>query len=61
MIDSLNGGQTCRQCRNFIPEGERQDRFFGKVPVKSYCEKFEHNVDPKDGENCLGFLRKLFN
>ena len=60
MIDSLNGGQTCLQCRNFVASGERQDRFFGKLPVKSYCKKFEHTVHPEEGENCLGFLRKIF-
>ena len=62
MIDSLNAGQTCYQCRYFIKEGERKDPFFGPIKVIEYCSKKQKLiVDPwEEGENCKAFLRKLF-
>lgn len=58
MIDSLNAGQTCLQCRHYIKEGKRHDRLFGDVPIRSYCVKREETVKPATGENCGLFLRR---
>lgn len=61
MIDTLNAGQTCHQCRNFVKEGVRADRFFGPMKVIDYCQKFQRLVsDPQEGEECKAFIRKLF-
>ncbi|MBE6524471.1 MAG: hypothetical protein E7Z65_06340 [Thermoplasmata archaeon] len=61
MIDTLNGGQTCNQCRKWVPKGKRHDVFWGDVPVQSYCTEFDKVVIPSDGQNCKAFVKKLFN
>lgn len=59
-IDTLNGGQTCVQCRNFLERAVRHDRFWGDVPVTSYCKQFGKVVIPSDGQECRAFLKKPF-
>ncbi len=57
-IDTLNGGQTCHQCRHWRAQGKRHDRFWGDVPVTSYCTKYDKVVIPSDGQECPTFLKK---
>lgn len=61
MIDSLNAGQTCLQCRHFIKEGTRTDRFFGPMRVENWCKARQRLVsDISEGEDCSAFLRRVF-
>lgn len=61
MIDSLNAGQTCYQCKYFIKEGVKKDPFFGPIKVVDYCQKKQRYIcEPWDGQDCPAFLRKLF-
>lgn len=60
MIDTVNGGAHCNQCRFYHAKATRRDRFFGDVSVADYCEKFNKTVKVEDGENCTAFLKRLF-
>lgn len=60
MIDTLNAGQTCRQCRSFQAVHMVQDKFFGEHPVRDYCAKRKCKVDPSEGMGCPLFLRSMF-
>ena len=59
-IDTINGGQTCLDCQHYKPEWKRRDRFFGDLPVQSWCVKRNGTVRPDEGQDCIMFLRTLF-
>lgn len=61
MIDTRNGGQTCAQCKHYIKEGIRQDRFFGPMKVMDYCQKRQRLIATiEEGEDCPAFLKRIF-
>lgn len=60
MIDTPNGGQTCKQCRSYQAVHMVQDRFFGERPVRDYCAKRKARIELSDGESCPLFLRRLY-
>lgn len=60
MIDTPNGGQTCKQCRHYQAVHMIQDRFFGERPVRDYCVKQGHRIVIETGEYCPMFLRRIF-
>lgn len=61
MIDTLNGGQTCRQCRRFKSEVIRRDPLFGKLTEHDWCiVKGKHIENVQEGQDCLMFLRTAF-
>ena len=61
MIDSLNGWQTCRQCRHFKEEQIRKDRLFGELKETDWCVVKGGHIDRiEGGQHCLMFIRRLF-
>lgn len=61
IIDSINGGATCRQCRYYRDQHKRNDVLFGSVSEKEWCTKFDHHIkDVSEGQDCLFFLKPIY-
>lgn len=61
MIDTVNGGQTCQQCRHYREEHIRKDRLFGDLKEADWCiVRGGHIDDIGTGQDCPMFLKRLF-